>query len=156
MKVSATEQIGVRCLMSLAEAWAEDRVMTTPEVAVREGISPQYAAKLIARLRRSGLVRSIRGVNGGVKLSKSPDKITLSDAFEALSGATIATGPCRIGKCDQPCTRIDHCGLKPIWGQLERLVGQLLVGVTIADVTIEWVEKIAESSADLQAVRETM
>lgn len=133
MKVSATEEFGVRCLVRLAEAWMQDRVATIPEVAAREDISPQYAAKLIGLARQAGLVVSIRGVNGGVRLSRAPESITLQDAFAALTGDALRTG-----RCADPdhsnCVRAPDCGLRRVFGALHQVVLELLSGVTLADM----------------------
>ncbi len=133
MKVSATEEFGVRCLVRLAEAWGQGRTATIPEVASREDISPQYAAKLIGLARHAGLVESIRGVNGGVRLARAPKEITLEDAFAALTGEALRTGRCV--DPDQPtCTRAPDCGLRRVFGALNRVVLDLLSGVTLADM----------------------
>jgi Rrf2 family protein len=74
VKVSATEEYGVRCLMRLARAWPEGRAVTTQQVASDEGLPPHYAAKLVGQFRRGGLVRSARGVRGGVRLARPPER----------------------------------------------------------------------------------
>lgn len=133
MKVSSTEEFGVRCLVRLAEAWQQGRTATIPEVAAREDISPQYAAKLIGLARQAGLVASIRGVNGGVRLARAPEGITLQDAFAALTGDALKTGRCM--DPDEPnCARAPDCGLRRVFGALHRVVLDVLSGVTLADM----------------------
>jgi Rrf2 family protein len=133
VKVSATEEFGVRCLVRLAEAWQQGRTATIPEVAAREDISPQYAAKLIGLARQAGLVASIRGVNGGVRLARDPAEITLRDAFAALTGEALRTGRCM--DPDEPtCARAPGCGLRRVFGALHRVVLDVLSGVTLADM----------------------
>jgi len=133
MKISAAEEYGVRCLMRLAVAWDEGRGTTIPEVARAEGLSPEYAAKLISGLRRAGLVRSERGVGGGVALARAPRTITLAEAFEGLSGQPLRTGNCQSAKGGE-CVRAEGCGLRGVWGALTAVVMDVLSQVTIEDL----------------------
>lgn len=135
MKVSATEELGLRCLMRLADAWREGEYLTIPEVARREGMSPQYAAKLIAMLRRGGLVRSLRGVKGGVSLSRAPDAVTLTESLAALAGTPVRTGPC-MGPDGTRCDRAAGCGLRSVWDRVTNVVTGVLDGVTLADLVV--------------------
>ena len=133
MKVSATEEHGLRCLMRLAVAWKTGDPVTIPEVARCEGMSPTYVAKLVAILRRADLVRSVRGVKGGVGLSRAPENMTLTEAMSALAGAPVRTGPC-MGPESMPCERSGTCGLRNVWNRVANAVTTVLDGVTIADL----------------------
>jgi len=133
MKVSATEEHGVRCLMRLAIAWQAGVTTTLPEVARCENMSPQYAAKLAATLRRAGLVRSVRGVRGGVGLARAPETITLTEALAALSGTPVRTGPC-MGPDGTDCSHQGHCGLRGVWTRVATVVTGVLDEVTLADL----------------------
>jgi len=133
VKVSSTEEFGVRCLVRLADAWAQGRSATIPEVAAREEISPQYAAKLIGLARQAGLVESTRGVHGGVRLARAPERITLQEAFAALSGTALKTGRC-MSPGENGCERAADCGLHRVFGALHNVVLDLLSGVTLADL----------------------
>jgi len=135
MKVSATEEHGLRCLMRLATAWKAGETVTIPEVARCEGMSPQYAAKLVAMLRRGALVRSVRGVKGGVGLARAPESITLTEALAALAGVPVRTGPCMA--LDGPrCERAGTCGLRGVWDRVTHVVTDVLDGVTLADLVV--------------------
>lgn len=133
MKISAAEEYGARCLMRLAVAFNEGRGTTIPEVARHEGLSPEYAAKLISTLRKAGLVRSVRGMNGGVSLARSPASITLADAFAALCGTPLRTGSC-MGQVEVDCARAADCGLRGVWSALTRVVMDVLSQVTVQDL----------------------
>ena len=134
MKVSATEEYGVRCLIRLAEAHRQGRHLTIPDVARAEGLSPEYVAKLTGILRRAGLVTSLRGVNGGVRLSREPGSITLADAIEALSGTPLRLRQCLTDGEHVACTHLADCGLREVWSTLTTLVLGVLSNVTMADL----------------------
>lgn len=133
MKVSATEEFGVRCLMRLAQAWDRGTSATIPEVAGAEGMSPQYVAKLVGLARQAGLVETTRGVHGGIRLAREPGAITLHDAFEAFSGEALRTGRC-VEPAASACGRAPDCGLRHVFGALRRVVSELLSNVTLRDL----------------------
>ncbi len=135
MKVSATEEYGLRCLMRLAVAWGTGEFMTIPQVARLEGLSPQHVAKLVSILRRAGLVRSVRGMNGGVGLSRSPKDVTMTEALSALAGTPVRTGPC-IGPSAAGCEMVGTCGLRNVWCRISDVVTGVLDGVTLADLVM--------------------
>ena len=58
-------------------------------IATRQFLPVPYLEKLLIELRRAGLVESIRGVNGGYKLAKSPTQIALSDILMAVGESMI-------------------------------------------------------------------
>ena len=134
MKVSATEEYGLRCLMHLAKAHHLGATVTTPDVAAGEGLPPHYAAKLLVTLRRAGLVQSVRGVKGGVRLARPPEEITIADAFKALSGTAVRTGACMSTDAHVACNRAAACGLRDVWATLTQIVTVLLSRITLADL----------------------
>jgi Rrf2 family protein len=139
--------------MRLAEAWATGGTTTIPEVSRLEGISPQYTAKLVGLLRRAGLVRSERGVNGGIALARQPDAITLEEAFSALSGAPFRGAPCLVsGPGD--CSRAGNCGLRDVLGTLQKIVRGLLSQVTLSDLVD--VDALQERATRMEAESSTM
>jgi Rrf2 family protein len=69
MQLLASEEYGLRCLLRVAHARGGEP-LPIAEIARDEGISPEYAAKLLRRLRLAGLVRSVRGAEGGYLLAR--------------------------------------------------------------------------------------
>ena len=68
MKISALEEYGLRCLVHLARR-DQDAPVSAREVAAAEGLTVEYVTQLLVRLRRAGLVRSVRGSRGGFLLT---------------------------------------------------------------------------------------
>src|SRR5262245_11184528 len=83
MKITAQEEYGLRCLLQLARA-EEGHSLTIPEIAVAEGLSGPYVAKLLAVLRQAGLLESVRGRSGGYRLAHPPSEITLGTVLRVL------------------------------------------------------------------------
>ncbi len=71
MNLSSQEEYGLRCLLQVAAHGAPEP-LSIAQIAVAEGISPEYTAKLMRLLRKGGLVDSTRGAGGGYRLARQP------------------------------------------------------------------------------------
>src|SRR5262245_62943261 len=133
MQLLAQEEYGLRCLLELARHGALAR--TIHEIAEAEGLSPDYAAKLLRELRRGGLVESTRGAAGGYRLAREADAITAWDAIAVLGGALFPEGfcECHPGRADR-CVRSKDCALRAIWRAADAAVRSVLARVTLADL----------------------
>src|SRR5437899_5692098 len=86
MKVSAQEEYGLRCMLQLArrQKGGEGHPLTLSEIAREEGLTVPHVAKLIRRLRNSGLVRSVLGRMGGYTLSRDASSVSVAEVLGAL------------------------------------------------------------------------
>ena len=132
MQLLAQEEYGLRCLLALARH-ADPR--TIHEIAAAEGLSPDYAAKLLRELRRGGLVESTRGAAGGYRLARAAGAITAWDAIEVLGGALFPERfcECHPGRAAR-CVRSQDCALRAIWRAADEAVRSVLSRVTLADL----------------------
>jgi Rrf2 family protein len=133
MQLLAQEEYGLRCLLELARHDTAPR--TIQQIATAEGLSPDYAAKLLRELRRGGLVESTRGAAGGYRLARSAATITAWDAVAALGGALFPSDfcECHPGRAAR-CVRSSDCALRAIWRAADSAVRRVLSDVTLADL----------------------
>jgi len=133
MQLLAQEEYGLRCLLALAQNGAGGR--TIHEIAEAEGLSPDYAAKLLRELRRGGLVESTRGAAGGYRLAREAADITAWDAIAVLGGALFPQGfcECHPGRAER-CVRSRDCALRAIWRAADEAVRSVLSRVSLADL----------------------
>jgi Rrf2 family protein len=133
MQLLAQEEYGLRCLLELARHHAKPR--TIQQIAEAEGLSPDYAAKLLRELRRGGLVESTRGAAGGYRLARGAAAITAWDAVAALGGSLFPADfcACHAGRAPR-CVRASDCALRAIWRAADGAVRDVLAGVTLADL----------------------
>ena len=85
MKLSKKSRYGITALIDLALNSKEGHVSLI-SIAERNGISPQYLEHIFAALRRAGIIRSIKGAQGGYLLGDSSSNISVADIIEALDG----------------------------------------------------------------------
>ncbi len=86
MILSKKSRYGLRALIDLAANSGSEH-MALNNIADRNGISPQYLEQVFAALRRAGIVKSVKGPQGGYLLNKTADQITVAEIVLALDGS---------------------------------------------------------------------
>lgn len=89
MKLSTKGRYAMVALVDLATV-GPTQMTSLAEISKRQDISLPYLEQLFVRLRRSGLVTSVRGPGGGYRLAKEPAEIRVSDVFEAVDETVSA------------------------------------------------------------------
>jgi Rrf2 family protein len=127
--------------------------MAVREIAGRESLTPMYVEKILVTLRKSGLVKSLRGVNGGYALSRAPDLISVAAVLAALGQVDLGRDICkRFTGTARECVHAGDCGIRPVWGLLTQYIfgflGKInLVQLTKGEVSMSGeVEKFKEQS----------
>jgi Rrf2 family protein len=135
MNVTALEEYGLRCAVQLASL-PEGKTLSAPEIAEREGLSIEYVSKFMLLLKRSELVRTVRGIKGGFALSKPATEISLKEVLDALNGRKkSSTEFCKsfTGK-SEACVRLGSCSIRPFWDLLSSYVEEFTSRMTLADL----------------------
>lgn len=91
MKLSTRSTYGMRALVELALASGQPPV-SAALIAKRQFLSVAYLEQLLHRLKKEGVVRSVRGPRGGYILAKAPQHITMGEVVRVLDGAQDANG----------------------------------------------------------------
>ena len=86
MKVSTKGRYGLRLMFDLAVHY-EEGLLPLKEIARREEISSKYLEQIVMQLSRAGLVRSVRGSQGGYSLGREPENITVGTVLRVLEGS---------------------------------------------------------------------
>lgn len=137
MNVSALEEYGLRCAVSLASL-KPDETLSAPEIAEREGLSVEYVSKFMLYLKKAELVKTVRGVNGGFALAKPASEISLKEVFEALGGKRRGVSDeefCNAyaGKSDN-CVHNHGCSIRPFWKILSMYIETFTSEMTLQDM----------------------
>ncbi len=120
-------------MLQLAQHAGES--MRVETIARLEGLSKAYVAKIIAPLRRAGLVLSVRGVKGGYLLARSPETISLTEILFSLEATEVDDGFCRThsGKCPR-CIHMPDCGIRAMWLLVTEQAYRALSHITLAQL----------------------
>jgi Rrf2 family protein len=140
MRITAPEEYGLRCMLLFARAKPGES-LTLPEISDREGLSIPYAGKLIMILKKAGLLKAVRGRNGGYILAQPPEKIRMDEIFAALGDKLYGPHHCdRYGKDN--CTHNGDCRVGSIWSFFDNYIQTVLSKLTLADVADGKVDSI--------------
>lgn len=126
---------GRYAVMALADLARHDSgsPLTLAEIAERQAISLSYLEQLFAKLRRGGLVRSVRGPGGGYLLSRSADTIRIADIILSVDEPIRATR-CQPGS-PMSCQGVKgRCLTHDLWSELSNHIHLFLNAVSLADV----------------------
>ena len=138
MKISARGRYAVRGMLDVA---LNSRNFPTPlaDISLRQGITISNLEQLFARLRRAGLVRSVRGPGGGYFLAKAPQEITIADILRAVEEPLAPQAKAADFEVDPvPGQRIDDLLITVLWNRLTEQIRQLLEAITLQDLVGEW------------------
>ncbi len=128
MKISSRGRYGLRLMIELAARYGSGPTLVDL-LAKKEEISANYIHVLMGSLKSAGLVRSVRGPNGGYALSRPPSTITAFDVISVMEGKTIAAD-CVVNP--DFCARAKHCPTRPLWCEVADGIVSSLKGVTLA------------------------
>ena len=84
LKISEASIIALHALMELAKC--RDKLLSVKEIAERLNVSANHLSKVLQRLCKVGIVKSIKGFNGGFSLCVEPEDITFMDLYEIFDG----------------------------------------------------------------------
>lgn len=138
MKISTKSRYGIRALIDLAVNSRNGQVSLI-NIATRNQISPNYLEHVFSSLKRGGIVRSVKGAQGGYVLADSPENITVETIIETLEGDYIIEreSPSNDILCDTVSAVMDDL----LWQRLNREMQETLRSITLADLVDEFTKR---------------
>jgi Rrf2 family protein len=118
-------------MMDLALQPGENPV-SLKDAAKRQDISLKYLEQIAGLLGRAGFVQSVRGPQGGYRLTREPKNYSLGEILRLTEG-NLAPVSCLADK-DNPCARHDQCGTLDFWAGLYQQINQYIDRFTLQDL----------------------
>jgi Rrf2 family iron-sulfur cluster assembly transcriptional regulator len=132
MRLSTVGRYALRAMVDLALHNGEGPVRCQ-EIAARQELSVQYLSRLFLKLRRAGLIDSVRGPGGGYVLARDATLIRASDVLGAVD--EILDPVFCVDRGQEPaCHRADGCPTHWLWARLGQAIHELLDSVTLAEL----------------------
>lgn len=130
MRISAKADYAVRAVVELA-ASPNDLPVKAERVATAQGIPLNFLENILGELRHAGVVRSQRGAEGGFRLAKPADQISVADVIRAVEGplATVRGGPPEESEYAGAAAE-----LPKVWIAVRKSLRDVVERVTVADV----------------------
>lgn len=132
MRLTTKTRYGMRAAVDLAERYKQGPVSVS-DISRREGISVSYLEQLLNRLKKSGIVKSVRGPQGGYVLARQPSQISTYDVVHVLEG-DLSLVFCILDKSRKKCDKTDDCVTKLLWQKLNTCIKDVLKAVTLEDL----------------------
>jgi Rrf2 family iron-sulfur cluster assembly transcriptional regulator len=141
MQLSTKGRYAVMAMVDLAtREWRDDAgaPVSLAEIASRQQLSPSYLEQLFAKLRRAGLLNSVRGPGGGYHLARPASEIAIADIVVAVdepikaTRCEIGSGGCMVSAAPALCGQ--KCQTHDLWFELGRQIALFLAGMTLDDV----------------------
>ena len=137
MKLSTKGRYGLRAFIDLAVCTEEQPVSLT-SIAQRQEISVSYLEQLMAKLKRAGLVESVRGVNGGYHIAKPVDEISVGDVLRALEGDLAPVDCAGIDNhTSSHCGSSSQCVSKIVWKRINDSINDAVDSIYIGELVRE-------------------
>ena len=133
MKLSVKSDYAARAVLALARHYPEDAALRMETVADEQGVPPKYLPQILLELKARGIVRSVRGKEGGYLLARAPAEITLADVLRAVDGPVFDTPG--LSSSDGPPE------LRRAWRRLQQAIETATGAITFQQLLEESAEK---------------
>lgn len=131
MKLTSKGRYAVTAMLDVALHSGANPVPLA-DISERQGISLSYLEQLFAKLRKSGLVASVRGPGGGYRLGKEADVISVGEVIGAVDESVDATRCQGQGGCQNG----ERCLTHTLWSDLSVRIEEFLNGISLAELVL--------------------
>ena len=133
MKISTRVRYGLKALVYIAEKSREDKLVRIKEIADDQNISVQYLEQILFKLKNENIIEGKRGPNGGYRLAKNPEEITLHELYKILDEEEKVID-CNESKENKANCNGQSCGTTCIWNKLDNAMTKILEETTLNDI----------------------
>lgn len=134
MKLSTKGRYGLRALLDLAINSSGDHVSLS-SIAERQNISENYLEQVFSSLRKAGLVKSIKGAQGGYMLADAASKITVGSVLRVLEGDLSVVDEESESSSDNI---VQKCIKKKVWDKMSTCLNEIADSVVLEDLVTEY------------------
>lgn len=136
MRVTTWAEYGLIVSVHLAQRAGEGPVAAR-ELAAQEKLPADYVEQILLRLRRAGIVSSVRGARGGYMLARPSADITVKDVLDASEHGTFEINCERHLVSGERCGPECGCAIRPVWQLLKQRIDETLSSIRLADLLAE-------------------
>lgn len=135
MKLSTKGRYGLRAMIDIA-IHSETEAVSIASIAARQRISESYLEQLIPKLRKAGMISSVRGAGGGYMLAKPAGEISVGDVLRVLEGSL---DPVECGGLPgaSGCDESGGCVTKYVWQKINESINQAVDAMNLEELIKE-------------------
>jgi Rrf2 family iron-sulfur cluster assembly transcriptional regulator len=144
MRVTTKGRYALRAILNLARSY-QNRPIPIKQIAEEEDISPEFLEQIFFRLKKAGIIASVRGPGGGFILKQKLDEVSVKDLFEAV-GEGLAITPCTACYGDeesgQECERQPDCAAYMVWKDASEHIVDYFENLKLKNIVTRKEEKL--------------
>lgn len=135
MRITTKGRYAVRAMANLAASF-DGSPLPIKKIAAEERISAEFLEQIFFRLKKAGIVGSVRGPGGGFVLERKPEEISLKDIFLAVDEGLDLTPctACAFHEEEEPCDRIDQCLVYSVWKEASHHIISYFESITLRTI----------------------
>jgi len=133
VKFSVKSDYATRAVLGLARHYPDEAAQRMEDVAAEQGVPPKYLPQILIELKTRGIVKSVRGKEGGYLLARAPAEITLGDVLRAVQGPLFETPALGDPQCPPE--------LRRAWEKLRHSFEDVADAITFQQLLEEGAEK---------------
>lgn len=138
MMISTKGRYALRLMIDIAMN-STDGTVKIKDISERQQLSDKYLEQIISTLNKAGLVKSIRGPQGGYKLTKKPEEYTVGSILRLTEGSLSPVSCLEVAPND--CPRQKDCVTLILWEKLDNAIKGVIDNITLADL-LNWQESL--------------
>lgn len=144
MRFTAKTEYAVRAIIEIALV-SDDKPAQVREIASKQAIPERFLEQVMAALKKASLIESIRGAQGGYRLTRPASEITMAQIIEAIEG------PMQVMEClskdneHQKCHQASLCAVKDVWASVQSSIVEALDSISLAKLTDNYKAKQKDS-----------
>jgi Rrf2 family protein len=144
VRISAKADYAVRAAVELAAA-TDEKPVKAERIATAQGIPLNFLENILGELRHAGIVRSHRGAEGGFRLARAPDQVTVADIIRAVEGPLASV---RGGPPEEAAYAGASEALPRVWIAVRANLRKVVENVTVADIAAGHLPKTIDRLAE--------
>lgn len=148
MKISTKGRYGLKAVLDIA---MHDEASSVSSIAARQRISENYLERLIAMLKKAGIVNSLRGAQGGYVLARPAEEISVGEVLRVLEGDLNPVDCAEIDGSGDFCEGAETCVTKFVWKRISDSINQAVNNLMISELARDGKHLIEENGGDKSA-----
>lgn len=142
MRITTRGRYALRASIAMARLSKDDSPVSIRQLSEREQISPVFLEQIFYKLRKAGIVDSVRGPGGGFKFSRPLNELTVKDILDA-AGEGLTLSPC--GNKATPCSNMSDCVSFSIWAEATNMVNTYFASMTIGSLLEKYKDQFKDA-----------
>ncbi|MCL2479468.1 MAG: RrF2 family transcriptional regulator [Treponema sp.] len=150
MRITTRGRYALRASLALAELGQDGRPVSINQLSEREDISPVFLEQIFFRLRKAGIVSSVRGPGGGFNFTRPLNELTIRELLDA-AGEDLDISVCdkHLSSCNKEGACLSHF----VWQEMNEMITNFFDGITIASILEKYRDRVTGSgTGNSQAV----